>query len=692
MEKIQLSFKNDINTPNDSDTPNGDISINNDAIEKFFQNTIDKHFKDEAYQLLKNQENVIEHFYINEKSCLEYIKNNYKENRKIYKNLFYESLLEIFKKKEQISKISGNIIDTINKLNKKFFSDEINISLSLYNSKLKEKFNTNDIPHFLIYQTKRRIKNIIFVREYENNLDNKLEKDNNIKNVIYFYQWISYSREKGMPLQTYSKNYFEIPEYTTVFDDILNNSNLNDNLNVKKILFRIFILSNSQVLLYNEYTKKVFIKNYERILSWFDLNLNDQNNTYESVYNSFISLPLVNVKDFIKLNINLLEDIINSNEQYFFIIASFFYCITKEIIDVNIYPYKEKFKFNYLLDNTIHNLQTYLKSIKFDIKLIIAYLDYYQIKENYEVIKINEYYKFKDIEEIFKDQNLPKHMIQRFDILINKIKECYQSNFNLIPMLFSKLINIFSSKIDDLSREKLEFIPYSKKYYSSEITLLISGFGAESDNHSESWKNLIISIRRSMFYFFQWPGDSFDKIIIKSLPKKLNLVNGIPIFDSAIPNVFLSAKRRAKYSGKLLGLILATKKIFGNCQINLIGFSLGAHVIKNCLKELYRLKIDNNIINNVMFIAGATHIEQMFWSDIFNEVVNGRIINCYSKNDSVLKRLFEPCVEKKPIGWDKLIIGQENSIKIENYDMTDLKLKHTDYREHFEEVLKKVNL
>jgi hypothetical protein len=324
MEKIQLSFKNDINTPNDSDTPNGDISINNDTIEKFFENTINKHFKDEAYQLLKNQENVIEHFYINEKSCLEYIKNNYKENRKLYKNLFYESLLEIFKKKEQIAKISGNIIDTINKLNKNFFSDEINISLSLYNSKLKEKFNTNDIPHFLIYQTKRRIKNIIFVREYENNLDNNLEKDNNIKNIIYFYQWISYSREKGMPLQTYSKNYFEIPEYTTVFDDILNNSNLNDNLNVKKILFRIFILSNSQVLLYNEYTKKVFTKNYERILSWFDLNLNDQNNTYENVYNSFISLPLVNVKDFIKLNINLLEDIINSNEQYFFIIASFF--------------------------------------------------------------------------------------------------------------------------------------------------------------------------------------------------------------------------------------------------------------------------------------------------------------------------------------------------------------------------------
>ena len=38
--------------------------------------------------------------------------------------------------------------------------------------------------------------------------------------------------------------------------------------------------------------------------------------------------------------------------------------------------------------------------------------------------------------------------------------------------------------------------------------------------------------------------DSFDKIIIKSLPLKINFVNGIPIFDSAIPNVFLSPKRK----------------------------------------------------------------------------------------------------------------------------------------------------
>ena len=51
-----------------------------------------------------------------------------------------------------------------------------------------------------------------------------------------------------------------------------------------------------------------------------------------------------------------------------------------------------------------------------------------------------------------------------------------------------------------------------------------------------------------------------------------------------------------------------------------------------------------------MFIVDVIHTEQMFWCDIFNEVVNERIINCYSKNNNVVKKLLEPCVKKKLIG------------------------------------------
>jgi hypothetical protein len=52
---------------------------------------------------------------------------------------------------------------------------------------------------------------------------------------------------------------------------------------------------------------------------------------------------------------------------------------------------------------------------------------------------------------------------------------------------------------------------------------------------------------------------------------------------------------------------------------------------------------------------------------------------------------LEPCVKKKPIGWNKLIINEDISIKIENYEMTDFKLDLY-YNDNFEEVLKKVNL
>ena len=678
---IKLAMKNMENN-------NDDLDITIDNIENFFNNTINKYFKDEGYVFFQKEKDVLDHFFYNEETCLKYIKENYKnkENRKLYKTLFLDSLLNLFKQKDKIIKFSESILKKLSKLNEKFFSDNNNkITLELYFSTLKKEFNVENIPKFLTYDTKKKIKNIIYVREYENNLDKKIE-ESEIINLIFCYQWLCYIRESGEPLKTFPKVYIKIPDFSQPFDDILNNSNQKINSQIKETIFKIFILSNSSVLLYNEYTKKIFKKNYEKILSWFDINMNNKNFSYDNIFNTFISIPLKKINELLESFIKIFEININTIEQYYFIIASLFYCITIELSNIH----EEKFKFNYLIDNTIHNLQKYITQKNVDLKSMISYLDYYQIKEYPK--KINNHYKFSNIEKIFQDKTIPKIINQRFENLSKNIKEIYSSNTNLIPKLINKVMNLITPKIDQITREKLELIPYSKNYYSSEITILISGFGAESDNHSQLWKNLISSNRRAMFYFYQWPGDSFMKIIIKSLPNKIPLINGIQIFDSSIPNVFLSAKKRAKICGKILGLILSSKKFFENCQINLIGFSLGTHVIKYCIKELYDLKIENNIINNVMFIAGATHIEQMKWNNIFNEVVNGRIINCYSKNDFVLKYLFQPCVEKKPIGWDKLIIDDENNIKIENYDMTDLKLGHTDYRNRFEDVLKIVNL
>ena len=195
-----------------------------------------------------------------------------------------------------------------------------------------------------------------------------------------------------------------------------------------------------------------------------------------------------------------------------------------------------------------------------------------------------------------------------------------------------------------------------------------------------------------MYYFYQWPGDSIGKIFIKMIGNSIPFI-GEYISNASIPNIFMSAKKRASYCGKILALILASRKFFGNCQIDLIGFSLGCHVIKNCLKELYSIEnLNHNIINTVMFIAGATHIKNNEkWEKIFNRIITGRIINCYSKSDKALQLLFQPCVSKNPIGRIELNIGKQN-MRIENFDMSDLKMGHIDYRRHFKELIDKVNL
>ena len=188
-----------------------------------------------------------------------------------------------------------------------------------------------------------------------------------------------------------------------------------------------------------------------------------------------------------------------------------------------------------------------------------------------------------------------------------------------------------------------------------------------------------------------------QKINVLSLPTKVNLLSSLFVFDSDLPKNFKNIKHRAKVCGKFLGLILSTKKLFGNCQINLIGFSLGCHVIKYCLKELFENKnIEHNIINNVVFIAGATRIKKSKFNDIFNDVIRGRIINIYSNQDFILKYLYTCSIEKVAIGSQELKFENvdnkvdDNNCKVENFNMNQF--GHLDYRDNLEEVLKIINL
>ena len=68
---------------------------------------------------------------------------------------------------------------------------------------------------------------------------------------------------------------------------------------------------------------------------------------------------------------------------------------------------------------------------------------------------------------------------------------------------------------------------------------------------------------------------------------------------------------------------------------------------KHCIKQMYELHYKehipcNDIIKNVVLIAGATSIfgKEDKYNIIFNKMINGKLINCYSKEDQVLNVLY----------------------------------------------------
>ena len=259
------------------------------------------------------------------------------------------------------------------------------------------------------------------------------------------------------------------------------------------------------------------------------------------------------------------------------------------------------------------------------------------------------------------------------------------------------------------------------KLTSNHCYIFISGFLSETSDHYEEWENMALNISaHNTCYFYNWPGNSLpsaagstllnlgltvlDKMAYDKLKEKdqtcedingKKIENPLDNFDPA--KSFIDSSHKAALSGQILAHILASKLFFKNQTITLVGFSLGTHVTKHCIKKMYELHYKdhipcNDIIKNVVLIAGATSIlgkEEKF-KNIFSKMINGKLINCFSKEDEVLKVLYTGAMQKKPIGNSELIIDGYDNLR--NIDFTPLKLGHTDYRAKMDLVMNKVDL
>ena len=628
------------------------ISIDTEII-NIILNDINKNFILEDFSLFEEENEVLEFFYYKEKESLDSIDVNFKDNE-TQKLFLHNFISEIIEEKYEYNKSLENFRNKIyNKINE--IIEDIKNCKDINNYVLSEKyikkFQTDKIPKFLE-------KNIIEIFEIV-----KLVNEFNPKS-----EDICLNKKKN----EYSKLDIDYDSFIVYYYQILNKEKIPFDVEDKNVLFDILIFSNLKDIHRNPRIKKIFINNYLDISEC--LNYHEGISEFGKVINDKNELEFIDYK---------LKDIFNKykfGDNHLYIIASFFYLVINKMNDIKTYNSDEEKANNKtnnlnqpfmikILKNVLINFVRYCPNKEYDMETYIHLFNYFNLNviQNETGEKINKYYGAEDVEKKIKNTHNYKYISEYEDL----IKEIKTAEF------FSSILKIL--------KNFFKLIPLTNNRKSHTITILISGFLSQLDDF-DSWKLFYdFDKENSNYYLFKWPSSNVLTFVVRTLSN---------IFFSGTS--FLCCYKKAECAGKILALFLLSNKEFYDCQINLVGFSLGCHVLINCLKELNEFRNNKFMINNVLLMGGATVIEdsdKILWRNIFRENVAGRIINCFSTFDDVLSYLFKVCIMKTPIGIQKLNIKDENGEYqiVEDYDFSDIRLGHLEYRKKFEIILKRID-
>ena len=631
------------------------------------------------YEKFKEEKTLLEYFYFKEQACLKRVKElKYYNKEKLFQSIIFEELTRLFYKNpigKNVKLILSEI--DINKLNNKK-------DLLTY---LCNEFKTELIPKFLIKDYIEVLKKFEFVENYDNIQynSNKFDTVNKNKSLVYYDLIINHyenlSNFKLKPFETYTN---------------------------KNIYFNIFILCNYKNFRKSSFYENILKRNFKFITCFFDIDY--KTFTFQTIYDSLINISKEEHTKELQKNMNLLISEINENESsLIFIIASYYYFIKNDLIPLNLeirYHNNPRFlNLFYSLEETFE--ETFRDIITFNLKILISYLDSYCLKRSRFKFNLNDQFPLNNEQLDNSNQIYSINIIDYFIMnskktnLIDKYiqvkqslgqtskdydskKEIEESNTpsGIINNVHENIINLLSP-IETIF-QKIRISPYTINTSTKSISILISGFLSEGDEakHNRLWHKFVPDKTKfTMFYFYHWPAETKENFA--SFNNIKNPFTSLPLF-------FRKSKAISKDIGKLLGIILHSRLFFPCCSINLIAFSLGCNVIKHCIKTLYEFE-SFDIINNVVLMGGATTLSKTDkWEKILSSVVAGKIYNCYSHHDTVLKLLYQNFVKYNPIGLKALDLGNENLIQ--NMDFSNMKIGHFQYRKRFPEFVKLFDL
>ena len=636
------------------------------------------YFNQKEFDLLNNDIKIIlSYFYIRELIIENYINEKYKNNTfKRHSNLriadyFFRILFEENSSTCEMAKLINEFISEINET---YFEKENwnDLSDATYMNKIRDVFGITELPKFLLrkgFRIRREIQKYLESMNTNSNLKYDYDNDSDEgKNSSYESTDFTKSIIKYLKIEdnTTTKKgcIFNIRE---IVKEMENEQLLPFESNLSKVYAKVFFIFLKEIET-DFKINEIIIKNEKIITNCFQLDICNATKEFMQEY--------VNVdSNKIRLEFSKLLSEINESESYF-ILASYLFVINKIVSEQNsvyidLLLFLQNFipEENQIFKNAIENVLNYLlineKDSKSMIKNSVIFQKYhYKTPDFYET----KYYDLKDIKNIFNNINDCKLKDRFFEII--KKEEAYERGSNFFRLnIINKLKEWFSIKDledEDTIEKHLKLIPYKKNNYTEKtILILISGYFSSNSDHFEEWDQLINIYKKRfsnpIIYFFNWPSSdiSLQKLIFHRRD-------------------FRKTRERAKYCGKLLALMMMSHEIFNGFKINLAAFSLGNHVLKNCLKELeYFGRLD--IVNNVIFMAGATNITNSYKWENRLKSISGNIINCYSDVDLALI-LCQAITRKGTIGTKKLKI---RNVKIKNYLISSF---HLLYRVNMDEL------
>ncbi|ORX98333.1 DUF726-domain-containing protein [Basidiobolus meristosporus CBS 931.73] len=150
-----------------------------------------------------------------------------------------------------------------------------------------------------------------------------------------------------------------------------------------------------------------------------------------------------------------------------------------------------------------------------------------------------------------------------------------------------------------------------------------------------------------------------------------------------IDNPWITGIDRAKKAGLILADVLV-ERVQGHRPTSLVGYSLGALAIFECLVELAN-RGKSGLVDEVILLGAPITIDPKRWMAA-SSVVSRRFVNGYSKNDWVLGFLFRVHnLSLNAAGLEPVDIPGIRSV-----DLTEVVSGHNTYLDHLDIVLKHV--